>query len=111
MHLTPQLSADTVSMAKGRDLLLRGLLDEGLAVLAPASQSGDDIATFMLAQVLAFQGDWTQVRSLCQRLLKKPFAFDPFVNGQDLMKLFALSAIVLDDWKEAKKVLRLCARI
>jgi hypothetical protein len=89
-------------MATARDLLLAGELAEGLAIIEPASQAGDDLAAFMLAQVLAFQGDWTGVRALCLRLLRKPFIHDPY---HEVMQLFALSAISLGDWKVAKESL------
>jgi hypothetical protein len=100
MHPSSALSQDTLPLAQARDILLRGWLAEGLALVEPASVEGDDVAAFMLAQVLAFQGQWQRVRTLCLRLLKQPFLFDPY---HDVMQLFALSAIEIGDWKEAKK--------
>jgi len=95
-------STDHSQMGLARDLLMQGKLTEALALIEPAATE-DDTAAFMLAQVRAFAGDWPAVRRLTVALLKKPFSFDPYVDGQDLMKLFVLSALALDDWKEAKK--------
>ncbi|MBS1991716.1 MAG: hypothetical protein JSS83_14445 [Cyanobacteria bacterium SZAS LIN-3] len=102
MQQTSQSTTDTSAMIGARDLLMRGDLSTALAQIEPVAGQ-DDTAAFMLAQVRAFQGDWQAVRSLSLGLLKKPFSFDPYVDGQDLMKLFILSALALDDWKEAKK--------
>ncbi|MBS1998572.1 MAG: hypothetical protein JSS86_19740, partial [Cyanobacteria bacterium SZAS LIN-2] len=102
MQQTSQSTTDTSAMIGARDLLMRGDLSAALAQIEPVAEQ-DDTAAFMLAQVRAFQGDWQAVRSLSLGLLKKPFSFDPYVDGQDLMKLFILSALALDDWKEAKK--------
>lgn len=96
------VSTDPSEIARARDLLMRGQLREALAVIEPAATT-NDTAAFMLAQVRAFEGDWHMVRALTLDLLKKPFTFDPYVDGQDLMKLFVLSALGLEDWKEAKK--------
>jgi hypothetical protein len=94
------VSVDTSTTARARHLLLQGKLEDGLAIVESASDEGDDVAAFMLAQLLAFQADWVRVRSLCVRLLKQPFLFDPY---HEVMQLFALSAISMSDWKEAKK--------